>query len=293
MKPIQEQLKPIQQLLTTVHRRKKKVKVFALIGGSGTGKSFRARLVAEKHHIDLIFDDGLLIRDQVILAGKSAKRERNRIKAIKRAILDDPVHIQEIQNALAKEDFDSILVLGISDKMIARIVERLELPYPDQIIYIEDVASEDEIDQAKESRREGKHVIPVPVLEVKKDSSHRVLDSIRLLLKKHPVWKWKDEMVEKTIVQPQFSEKGRLAISETVIKQLVVHCIQEFARSIKIRKISVDTDSKDYRVEVRLILPYGVHIPDTLRELQDYTLSNINRAGIQLGHLHLTVDRIR
>jgi uncharacterized alkaline shock family protein YloU len=293
MKPIQEQFKPIQQLLTTVHRRVKKIKVYALIGQTGTGKSFRARLVAEKHHIDLIFDDGLLIRNQVILAGKSAKRERNRIKAIKRAILDDPEHVLEIRNALAKEDFNSILVLGISEKMIGRVVERLDLPYPDQIIYIEDVASEEEIDLAKESRKEGKHVIPVPVLEVKKDSAHRVLDSIKLMLKKHPVWIWKDEMVEKTIVQPQFSEKGRLAISETVIKQLVVHCIQEFARSIKIRKISVDVDSKDYRVEVRLILPYGVHIPDTLRELQDYTLSNINRAGIPLGHLHLTVDRIR
>jgi uncharacterized alkaline shock family protein YloU len=286
-------MKPIQHFLTTVHRRIRRIKVYALIGESGTGKSFRARLVAEKNHIDLILDDGLLIRDHVILAGKSAKREKNRIKAIKRAILDDPEHITEIKDELAKVDFNSILVLGISEKMIGRVVERLELPYPDQIIYIEDVASEEEIDLAKESRREGKHVIPVPVLEVKKDSSHRVLDSIRLLLKKHPVWIWKDEVVEKTIVQPQYSEKGRLAISETVIKQLVVHCIQEFARSIKIKKIIVDTDTEKHRVEVRLILPYGVHIPDTLRELQDYIFMNINRAGIPLGQLHLTVDRIR
>ena len=34
------------------------VRVFALVGGSGTGKSFRAKLVAEKHGIDIIVDDG-------------------------------------------------------------------------------------------------------------------------------------------------------------------------------------------------------------------------------------------
>src|SRR5690554_1237243 len=47
----------------------KGVKVYALVGRSGTGKSFRSKLVAEKHNIDLIIDDGLLIRDERIIAG--------------------------------------------------------------------------------------------------------------------------------------------------------------------------------------------------------------------------------
>ena len=41
----------------------KRIKVFALIGESGTGKSFRAKLVAQKYGIDYIIDDGLLIRE--------------------------------------------------------------------------------------------------------------------------------------------------------------------------------------------------------------------------------------
>lgn len=52
------------------------VKVYALIGKAGTGKSFRAKLVAQKYRIELIIDDGLLIRDQKIICGKSAKRRR-------------------------------------------------------------------------------------------------------------------------------------------------------------------------------------------------------------------------
>ena len=35
------------------------VKVYALVGRSGTGKSHHSKLVAQKHHIDLIIDDGL------------------------------------------------------------------------------------------------------------------------------------------------------------------------------------------------------------------------------------------
>ena len=50
-----------------------RIKVYALVGESGTGKSFRAKLVAQKHGIDMIIDDGLLIRDNRILAGHSAK----------------------------------------------------------------------------------------------------------------------------------------------------------------------------------------------------------------------------
>jgi len=43
------------------------VKSYALVGSSGTGKSFRAKLVAQKYGIDLIIDDGLLIRGDQIL----------------------------------------------------------------------------------------------------------------------------------------------------------------------------------------------------------------------------------
>ena len=40
------------------------IRVYALVGESGTGKSFRAKLVAQKYGIDMIIDDGLLIRCQ-------------------------------------------------------------------------------------------------------------------------------------------------------------------------------------------------------------------------------------
>ena len=78
------------------------VQVFALIGKSGTGKSFRAKLIAQKYGIEYIIDDGLLIHDSKILAGKSAKKEKAFLSAIKTALFDDYEHRREVKEYLKK-----------------------------------------------------------------------------------------------------------------------------------------------------------------------------------------------
>ncbi|MDD4023538.1 MAG: hypothetical protein PHE57_05500, partial [Synergistales bacterium] len=55
------------------------VRVFAFVGPAGTGKSQRAQLVALELGVDLIIDDGLLIRTGQIVRGKSAKTEKNQV----------------------------------------------------------------------------------------------------------------------------------------------------------------------------------------------------------------------
>lgn len=60
--------------------------VIALVGPSGTGKSHRALMVARQNKADAIIDDGILIKDNKIIAGHSAKREASKIMAIRRAV---------------------------------------------------------------------------------------------------------------------------------------------------------------------------------------------------------------
>ena len=100
-------------------------KVFALVGRSGTGKSFRSKLVAEKYGIELIIDDGLLIRGDKIVAGKSAKKEQVFLKAIKTALFDEEAHRDEVTLALQRENFKRILIIGTSERMVAKIASRL------------------------------------------------------------------------------------------------------------------------------------------------------------------------
>ena len=51
-----------------------KIQVYAFVGPSGTGKSYRAGLVASEHEINYIIDDGLFIKENEIIAGNSAKK---------------------------------------------------------------------------------------------------------------------------------------------------------------------------------------------------------------------------
>ena len=59
-------------LIDTIN--KKKIKVYAFVGPSGTGKSYRAQMVASEKGINFIIDDGLLVDGNKIVAGESAKK---------------------------------------------------------------------------------------------------------------------------------------------------------------------------------------------------------------------------
>lgn len=76
------------------------MRVFALVGKTGTGKSYQSMSVAKDKNIDAIIDDGLLIFDNKILAGKSAKHEKNRMASVKRAIMVDDEQVYEIKTAI-------------------------------------------------------------------------------------------------------------------------------------------------------------------------------------------------
>ena len=62
------------------------MKIYALIGKSGTGKSFHAMELCRKLQIQSIIDDGLFIYQSTVVAGISAKRQSTKIGAVKVAL---------------------------------------------------------------------------------------------------------------------------------------------------------------------------------------------------------------
>ena len=272
----------------------KGVQVLALVGGSGTGKSFRARLVAEKYGIDLIIDDGLLIKDQKILAGRSAKREKGILAAIGTALFAERNHAESVRRALSKEKFRRILVIGTSDKMVRKIARRLQLPHPGKIIRIEEVASREEISAAIRSRNtEGKHIIPIPALEVKRSYPHIFLDSMKIFFKRrfHPLAS--GNIIEKTVVRPEYGNRGAVSISQAAISQMVLHCVQEFDPSLQVEKVVSHKAAGGYLLEVVLEVPYGAQIASSLYQLQEYIARNIEGfTGIILKEVNVTIGRV-
>ncbi len=183
--------------------------VFALVGKSGTGKSFKAREVARRFRIDLIIDDGLLIRGKKIMAGRSAKREKGILSAIKTAVFANPDQIKEVRQVLAERARGRVLIIGTSRKMIMRIATTLELLPVHRVISIEEVSTREEISRSLRTRAEqGKHIIPVPGVEIKRNYPHIFFESVQVLLKgKKGLRRSEEEIVEKTVVRPEY---GRL-----------------------------------------------------------------------------------
>lgn len=89
----------------------KNIKVFAFIGPSGTGKSFRAQAVAAENNIQCIIDDGLLIRGNIVLAGKSAKKAETKVQTVRDAIFSTKEEQDEMKKAFRKHKVKSLLIL--------------------------------------------------------------------------------------------------------------------------------------------------------------------------------------
>jgi len=274
----------------------KKIKVFALVGDSGTGKSFRAMLVAQKYEIDYIIDDGLLIRDNRILAGHSAKKEKTFMAAVKVALFDEKSHRDEVARKLQGGKPKKILILGTSDKMVNKIAARLQLPSPGKFIKIEDISTQDEIEKAIRTRRiEGKHVIPVPSIEVKRSYPNIFYNAIKIFKRKAgPVsFGVTPSVHEKSVVRPEYSKRGKVIISEAALSQMVIHCVDEYNREIQIKKIVVKDDDMGYRLIITIDVPYGTQLGGNIHELQQYIIDNIERyTGILIEEVNIIIDKI-
>ncbi|MDR2953282.1 MAG: hypothetical protein LBU82_08590 [Treponema sp.] len=274
-------------------RRKR---VIALIGESGTGKSFHAKLVAQKYGIDYIIDDGLLIKENRIIAGHSAKKEKTFLSAVKVALFDEKSHRDEVARKLQSVKFKKILLLGTSEKMADKIAARLQLPPPEKVIKIEDISSQDEIDKAVRTRRiEGKHVIPVPSIEVKRSYPHIFYDAIKIFKRRiapagiGPV----PTLHEKSVVRPEYSKREKVIISEAALSQMVIHCVNEYNHDIKIKKILIKDDDIGYRLVITIDIPYGIQLGGNIHDLQTYIIDDIERyTGILIEEVNIIIDKI-
>ena len=249
------------------------MKTVALIGSSGSGKSYRAIMIAKEMDIEYIIDDGLFIKGNKIVAGKSAKREGSTISAIKRAIFMDDDHKTEVRKAIDKMKPDTILILGTSDRMVDKITKVLKLPDIAKRIYIEEISSEEEIKIAQRQRRkEGKHIIPVPTFEVKKDFSGYFIDSLKIWKKKEDA---KEQSYEKTVVRPTFSYLGKYTISDKVIKDLINYSARNVFGLSRLLTVSVKTVEHGVIINIDVEVVYGSPIVPMINNLQYQVIKEI------------------
>ncbi len=269
--------------------------VFALVGASGTGKSHRALIVAHENQIDAIIDDGLFIKDSKIMAGRSAKKEASKIMAVKRAIFMEAEHATEVREAIKKVQPERILILGTSVNMVEKIVNVLDLPAISKIIYIEEIATADEIAKARESRlKEGKHIIPVPTIELKPHFSGYLIDPLDIFFKKPQARRRK--LGEKSIVRPTFSYYGKLLISDAAISTIVDYVATSDEAIPKTSQITIKNSQdreKGISIALDVTVKYGSSLWDTAYQAQ-LRIKNMveHMTGLLVKEVNVSVKRL-
>ena len=251
-----------------------KIKVYAFVGPSGTGKSYRAQMVAGEKDTHFIIDDGLLINDNRVIAGRSAKKAATKIETVKKALFLNEDEKKTIQKALKKYKVKSILILGTSDGMVEKIAENLDLPKISETIYITDVATEEEIETARSIRvTEGKHVIPVPTFEIKKDFSGYLLDPLQIFKPKG--LGQKPYVSEKSIIRPTFSYMGNFTISDSVFRQIAEIQAEKMPEIYKVLRSRVQNSGAGPIIYMEVSVVFGYNIQESLKEFKNNIVKDI------------------
>lgn len=261
------------------------IKVYAFVGPSGTGKSYRAQMVAGEKDVHFIIDDGLLINENRVVAGESAKKASTKIETVKKALFLHDDEKKVIQKALKKYKVKKILILGTSDGMVEKIAENLGLPKVSDTTYITDVATEEEMKTARNIRvTEGKHVIPVPTFEIKKDFSGYLLDPLQIFKSKGK----QPYISEKSIIRPTFSYMGNFTISDSVFRQIAEYQAEKMPEIYKVLRTRVQNYGEGPLIDMEVSVVYGYNVAEGLvefkkkivKEIENLTAMNVVKLDV-------------
>ena len=262
--------------------------VIALVGPSGTGISHRALWVARNNGADAIIDDGILIKDGKVIGGTSAKKEKNRIMAVRRAIFVLPGHASAVRKAIAESLPRRILLLGTSENMVQKIAKTLRIGPVSKIIRIEDIASKKDMEIAKYHRlKRGEHIIPVPSIELKPHFSGYLIDPIKSFFKTSS--SRRRRLGERSIVRPVFSYYGKLVIDDSVIKN-IVHIVAEKLDEVyrvgaaHVYHVVNGDEDLGITVSLEIVFAYGYAIAETMEALRRDLQMEIERMTGMVVH---------
>lgn len=265
------------------------LKIYVLIGKSGTGKSYKSLELACENNIDYIIDDGLLIYKGQIIAGVSAKQSQTKMEAVRRAVFSERNHRKAVKKKINDLDIDSILVLGTSLKMVKKICVALELGDIDEIIDINDISTDDEIRKAIESRQKGNHIIPVPTVEIKKRINGLRINPLRRFFMTSNK---EAKILEKTVIRPAFSYMGKFYIAPEVLNQIIKYTISKDTHISRINRISVDNSNGKIEIKVNVNIrnldAFG-SLKNTQhnikRNVEEMTLINVDRIDFYINKI--------
>ena len=265
------------------------MKVYALVGESGTGKSYKALELMNTQKIEYLIDDGILISEGRWIAGKSAKREDTVVTAVKRAIFHFDDHAKEVREEIERRKPKSILLVGTSDKMVGKIARKLGIEEIHKTFYIDEISSQQDLEKAKYYRQvEGKHVIPLPSMQVRKSFSGYMILKLRGIFNSNaPI-----QAEERTIVRPTFSYIGNYSISKRAVTQIVAFTVME-TKKMSVERTRIIETQKGIEVTVDVKLLKLEPLEKVAVRVQRSIILNLERmCGINVQKVNVNIVNI-
>jgi uncharacterized alkaline shock family protein YloU len=162
----------------------------------------------------------------------------------------------------------------------------------EEIIRIEDIASHREISLAQRQRREqGKHIIPVPTFEVRKDFSGFFIDPLRIFRVRG-----KGRQIvtlEKTVVRPTYSYFGRFYIADSAIESIATYCAQDIPGVHKVQKCKIHSQEDGISIDLDITVVYGYQIHIVLEQIQKRVADDVGYAtGLNILTVNAAAKRV-
>ena len=150
--------------------------------------------------------------------------------------------------------------------MVDKIAKRLGMPEIERIIRIEDITTEEERNIAYKQRYEqGKHVIPVPKPQLKREFSGYFMDPLRLLRSFGAESKGTPG---RTVVRPTYSYLGEYVISDRVINDIVSYIAERSEGVYKVTKVATDKTEEGIKLTVSVVMNFGENVFELAERLQ-------------------------
>ncbi|MCF0156885.1 MAG: hypothetical protein HUJ85_07575, partial [Veillonella sp.] len=177
-------------------------------------------------------------------------------------------------------------------------------PQPSRYIRIEDVATPREIEKAQHARlKEGKHIIPVPVMELKPHFRGYVIDPIVTMwkrgFKRKPngdIGRIGSEGFERSVVRPSFSYYGRLTFADEVIIELIRNSLRKVEGADESSSIRIKRSPKGHNgldISMGVVMYRGQAVKPLMQSIQRAVSAEIDYiTGMSVEKMTMTVKDV-
>ena len=200
---------------------------------------------------------------------------------------------------------NKLMIIGTSDNMVKKITKALGLQEPDRYIRIEDVATPKEIEKAQHARlKEGKHIIPVPTMELKPHFRGYLIDPIKTMWRRRTLKKQDQDTLgqigsegfERSVVRPAFSYYGRLTFDDEVIIKLIRNGLKKVAGVDETSIISFKKSDKGQNglvVDLAVVIEHGYPVKPLMQQVQKSVRNEIEYiTGMSIERMSIKVKNI-